>query len=332
MFEIAEWHERYEVNSRGGAAVDGDKLRAGPLNYIRHKCHGRQQGIGYRKLLKLAGKKAMGVYGIFCKFLEISGDAPAGKRGTLWNERDKPAGAKDLAFILGVPETQIVYALGILTSEELGWLKHTNSGIPVNSRKLPEIPPSVQYSTDHINTEEKKARASFKKPTLAATDLFDQFWQAYPRKKAKGYARERWDKLRPSKELTERMIAAIAQQRESTQWKKDKGEFIPYPATWLKRGCWDDEPVKVAANEPLVDHDAIARKQHAQEFEEAAAAAQQRAQFRVSNRGVPWSDEEDGGSDVVKKAAIRALEGGHRLKPITDEELAEWEAKLEARA
>ena len=40
------------------------------------------------------------------------------------------------------------------------------------------------------------------------------------------------------------MLAAIAVQSKSAQWLKDGGQFVPYPATWLNDGCWqDDEPV-----------------------------------------------------------------------------------------
>ena len=32
------------------------------------------------------------------------------------------------------------------------------------------------------------------------------------------------------------------------QWKKDGGQFIPHPATWLNQEGWDDEPeIKIAS-------------------------------------------------------------------------------------
>ena len=39
------------------------------------------------------------------------------------------------------------------------------------------------------------------------------------------------------------MITAVEAQRASAQWRKDGGEFIPHPRTWLHQGRWKDEGV-----------------------------------------------------------------------------------------
>lgn len=70
---------------------------------------------------------------------------------------------------------------------------------------------------------------------------FEQFWQAYPKRKSKQAAFKAWKKLRPSQELQRKILSAIASQKESEGWKKERGQFIPYPATWLNAGGWDDE-------------------------------------------------------------------------------------------
>lgn len=134
MFKIAEWNERYEVSSKGREPKPGEDLRAGPLQYIRLKVYGHSQGTGYRRMKSTAGAKAMEVFGIFCKFLEISGNQPKGMRGTLLNENDEPATIPDLAFILDVPEKQIENALNVLCSENVGWL--------TNSTQLNSIQPT----------------------------------------------------------------------------------------------------------------------------------------------------------------------------------------------
>jgi hypothetical protein len=69
---------------------------------------------------------------------------------------------------------------------------------------------------------------------------FDQFWQAYPRKIGKAAARRAWAKAKTRPALTA-IIAAIEAQRASEQWRKDGGQFIPHPATWINAGRWDDE-------------------------------------------------------------------------------------------
>ena len=37
------------------------------------------------------------------------------------------------------------------------------------------------------------------------------------------------------------LLQALDRQRQSRDWKKDNGQFIPYPATWLNREQWKDE-------------------------------------------------------------------------------------------
>ena len=70
---------------------------------------------------------------------------------------------------------------------------------------------------------------------------FDLFWIAYPKKKARIDAQKAWlqvEKLRPP---IEKLLASIEQQKRSLAWQRDFGEYIPYPATWLRAGQWDDE-------------------------------------------------------------------------------------------
>ncbi|MGI6602742.1 MAG: DUF4373 domain-containing protein [Saccharofermentanales bacterium] len=70
---------------------------------------------------------------------------------------------------------------------------------------------------------------------------FDDFWSIYPKKVGKKAALKAWEKLRPSKELQERIISAVEQQKKSEQWTTENGRFIPNPATWINQGRWDDE-------------------------------------------------------------------------------------------
>lgn len=73
-------------------------------------------------------------------------------------------------------------------------------------------------------------------------DLFDRFWNAYPKKQAKPAARRAWDKLAPDLETCRAMSAALARQKRSESWQRDGGRYIPLPATWLNQRRWEDEP------------------------------------------------------------------------------------------
>ena len=80
------------------------------------------------------------------------------------------------------------------------------------------------------------------------TDLFDEFWKAYPNKVGKDAARKAFEKRKPARPLLDAMLAAIAIQRTTKQWTDNGGQYIPHPSTWLNEGRWQDEGVQVAGS------------------------------------------------------------------------------------
>jgi predicted phage replisome organizer len=72
-------------------------------------------------------------------------------------------------------------------------------------------------------------------------DRFNTFWKSYPKRVGKGAAEKAFKKINPSKEALHQMLEAIEKAKKSDQWKRDGGQFIPYPATWLNQKRWEDE-------------------------------------------------------------------------------------------
>lgn len=100
-------------------------------------------------------------------------------------------------------------------------------------KKTQENPNETQINPDETQQEAPKQSALERR--------FDEFWAAYPKKAAKGAAFKTWKRLKPSQELTDKMIAAIETQKRSEQWTLEGGRFIPNPATWLNGERWEDE-------------------------------------------------------------------------------------------
>lgn len=73
----------------------------------------------------------------------------------------------------------------------------------------------------------------------AGADGFERFWAAYPRKDKKKEARQVWDKLKPSEDLLQTMLAAIEEQKRGRNWIEG---YIPQPPTWLRGERWTDKP------------------------------------------------------------------------------------------
>lgn len=67
---------------------------------------------------------------------------------------------------------------------------------------------------------------------------FDVFWTAYPRKVARPTAKKAWDKATPP---LDRVLAALAWQCLTEQWRKEGGQYIPHPSAYLNQRRWEDE-------------------------------------------------------------------------------------------
>lgn len=162
MFVITEWFERYEVNDKGQPAKAGDKLRAGPLVYIRSKVHGHSQSAGFHAMQIKAGRLGYQVFGVFQKFLEISGNSGALTRGILLNHRGKPAEIGDLAHILRDDEKIIRHALEVLTDTTVGWMLEIDSVIFQEFQESQENWSAFLNTTQHNTIQHKSNQVSGK--------------------------------------------------------------------------------------------------------------------------------------------------------------------------
>ena len=76
--------------------------------------------------------------------------------------------------------------------------------------------------------------------TPALSDrLFEQFWQAYPRKVSKSAAQKAFTKLKVTQTLLDKMLVQIERAKQTNQWQDP--QYIPHPATWLNGRRWEDE-------------------------------------------------------------------------------------------
>ena len=86
-----------------------------------------------------------------------------------------------------------------------------------------------------------KAKPPAKKPAGGYTEEFETFWGLYPKKVGKKDAFKAWGKI--TTEEKQKSFDALPVAKVCEQWEKERGQFIPNPATWLNAGRWDDEHV-----------------------------------------------------------------------------------------
>ena len=177
------------------------------------------------------------------------------------------------------------------------WPKHQRPHHTEKDSELPspegltESPLDNRYETENlrpltlgvgvgVGVQGRGRKSAAAKNAHADSASFDAFWQAYPKKKAKDAARKAWGRRKPDAALQARILSAIAAQSRSEDWTKDGGKFIPFPATWLNQGRWQDEtdgPVLVASgghpkhctHEPPCPSD-VAHSRRRREEQEAA--------------------------------------------------------------
>jgi len=129
---------RYEVNEGNGQWKPGQKLRAGPLAYVRTKSNGLSFGPGYRTFMEVAGPAhAAATFGIFIKLLEVGASRRAESRWFILDHHDQPASYTSLAYFFGFPEKQIKHAVKILADPRLRWIEWVDAEI---HREVPGSP------------------------------------------------------------------------------------------------------------------------------------------------------------------------------------------------
>lgn len=105
----------------------------------------------------------------------------------------------------------------------------------ISSRSVAEIAPIAVAVAVAVDT----------KPLCASGDAllhhFAEFWKAYPKKKNKGDAEKAWKKLKPTTDLANLLLQSIQTAKNSDDWRKENGQFIPYPASWLNAKGWEDD-------------------------------------------------------------------------------------------
>jgi len=70
---------------------------------------------------------------------------------------------------------------------------------------------------------------------------FEQFWKAYPKKVSKQKCIKWFEKNKPNEQELKIMLNQLERFKQTKDWQKENGQFIPYPDTWLRNRRWEDE-------------------------------------------------------------------------------------------
>ncbi|EPH2637469.1 phage replication protein [Pseudomonas aeruginosa] len=144
----------------------------------------------------------------------------------------------------------------------INWSKHQNPHVKEAKSIIPEMPEvdACKGKNEESTVQAPDSHSSFPADSLSldsgflipdsntplppkgeCDSLFDQFWAVYPNKTCKAKARAKWEKLKVTPDLFNKIMAGLRKQCASQAWLKDGGQFVPHPTTWLNGERWNDE-------------------------------------------------------------------------------------------
>lgn len=97
---------------------------------------------------------------------------------------------------------------------------------------------SATRSRQNVSTE---VEVDIDKSRVEIDDGFVLFWNNYPKKVGKGKAEAAWKKHKPN---IDDVLKTLDWQKQSKEWFKENGAFIPHPTSYINAKRWLDEPTE----------------------------------------------------------------------------------------
>lgn len=174
--------------------------------------------------------------GLYSLLVRMAANAPHPRTGTVVNEIGAPHTPLSIATTLSIGERKIVELLELLASGPCPCIDLScESWHPVAD-------PSPIFHVEE-KTEEKEENKKDEKKKRVMVDYspeFTDFWKAYPEsprgKPNKQKAWTEWQTLLP--EDNKVVLADVLARKESQDWTKEDGKYIPNPENYLKAAPW----------------------------------------------------------------------------------------------
>ena len=138
-----------------------------------------------------------------------------------------------------------------LWSKRVVWCQKFVDGISgVYTRSRHTLPPSKpdnyapKPSVSDVSTHENpQSKVKKSKPPIppAGDEEFFVFYNKYPKHKNRAGALKAWKKMNGNRPTLEILLNAIESQKQTDEWRKENGKYIPHPASWLNGKRWEDE-------------------------------------------------------------------------------------------
>ena len=148
----------------------------------------------------------------------------------------------------GTEDARVINNIIISVYEEEA---ETETETETETEAIPSLSPPVALPEAALGGEPTpRAAPSVRDSDGKRATLFDRFWAAYPRRLGRFEARYAFEKLGVDNALLAEILRGIDGWRESEEWTRDGGRFIPSAATFLKGRRWEDVPPRASPSVP----------------------------------------------------------------------------------
>lgn len=199
-----------------------------------------------------------------------------------WRKKEDRISLSQFAKVTGLKRQTASRAINKLASKKIiGVIKNDDSGINVycfnkhfdewgvSSKKITVSSKKIRgviKKDNRVSSKKMPTKDTITKDTITKdkyTADFLSFYDLYPNKKEKKAAFKSWQKLNGTRPPIEKILKAI---RDQINWREDADddEFRPewkHPATWINKGCWEDEFQKKEGNLDKWLREGLAKKQ-----------------------------------------------------------------------
>lgn len=208
---------------------------------------------GQKKLLELVSKRFVLKYGdiYVIKHWRIG--------NSLKNDRTKPPTYPSIAASIWVKPNRAYTDHPVEGCKTLLELK---TGIQMESKRNPN---GIQMESQQKGTEQNRIEPNLNElnrtePKRNPEADFEQLWMEYPEER-RGSMQAAYEAFRidiTSEEDADTALANLLLWKQSEQWNKDGGQYVPYLNNWLERGIWRSKPTRLVKNGPReLDEDDI---------------------------------------------------------------------------
>lgn len=211
------------------------------MRWFKHYSSSRSD----EKLSKLEDRAGLEAYGFYFKVLEVIAE--------VMDETDTCEVTYSLSRWgrqLNITSKKCLYLFQCCSDVGLMMVCRASDDITVKTPNL------LKYRDNHTRNlqapnkqeKEKEKEKEVDKTISSSSDAvvsvtyskaFLAFWEMYPNRKNKGQAFKAFKKINPAEYPL--VKDGLTAKKQSADWLKDNGQFIPHPASWLNARGWEDE-------------------------------------------------------------------------------------------